>query len=133
MAEGIPARLTVQAGRRFGCTVGGAFVVLGALSWWRAHPAAAMVLTTFGGMLVLAGLAIPTHLGPVERAWMKLAHAISRVTTPILMGAIYFIVVTPVGVVRRTFGSDPLKHSATTVGFWKDRSQSPASSMERQF
>ena len=39
----------------------------------------------------LAALVVPTHLGPVQRAWMGLAHAISKVTTPIFMGVVFFV------------------------------------------
>ena len=86
MAERIPARLTPQQGRRFGLTVGGAFLVFAAIAWWRSNPTLSTVLGALGGTLALAALAIPTHLGPVERAWMALAHAISKVTRPILIG-----------------------------------------------
>ena len=50
-------------------------------------------------------------LGPVERAWMGLAHAISKVTTPIVMGVMYLLVLTPVGLLRRRFGGNPLVHA----------------------
>ena len=39
-----------------------------------------------GAARASAALVVPTQLGPVERAWMGLAHAISKVTTPIFMG-----------------------------------------------
>ena len=68
---------------------------------------------------LIAGLAIPTMLTPVERGWMALAHAISKVTTPIVMGIIYLVVLTPVGLLRRNLGSNPLVHQADTPGFWK--------------
>ena len=71
MAAGIPARLTAAQGRRFGLTVGGAFLVFAAIAWYRGHPTSTMVLGTLGGGLSLAGLVIPTLLGPVERAWIS--------------------------------------------------------------
>lgn len=135
MAERIPARLTAAAGRRFGLTVGAAFLVFGGIAWWRGHPTVATVLGSLGGLLVLAGLVIPTHLGPVERGWMALAHAISRVTTPIVMGLMYLLVMTPVGVLRRRFAGNPLVHQQANAGYWRSRPQGSrrSATMTRQF
>jgi len=121
MAAGVPARLTAAEGRRFGLTVGGAFLVLGAVAWWRGHPTTTTALAGLGGVLVIAGLVIPMHLGPVERAWMKLAHLISKVTTPIVMGAFYLLVLTPIGLIRRTIGGNPLAHVPQNASYWKSR------------
>lgn len=134
MAAGIPARLTSAQGRRFGLTVGVAFLLFGAIAWWRSHPTATTVLGAIGGGLSLAGLLIPTYLGPVERAWMKLAHVISKVTTPIVMGVMYLLVLTPVGVLRRMFGGNPMVHDAASDSYWKPRPEGRrAGNLTRQF
>ena len=134
MAAGVPARLTAAEGRRFGLTVGGAFLVFAAVAWWRGHPATTTALTALGAGLALAGLAIPTHLGPVERGWMKIAHLISRVTTPIVMGVMYLLVLTPVGLLRRAFGGNPLVHAAHNGSYWKARPEGRrAGNLTRQF
>lgn len=121
MATGIPARLTAAQGRRFGLTVGGAFLVLAAVAYWRQRTTVAEVLGVLGGLLAVAGLAIPTQLGPVERAWMQLAHAISKVTTPIVMGLMYLVVLTPIGILRRLFGGNPMVHKQAQGSYWKSR------------
>jgi hypothetical protein len=135
MAARVPARLTPQQGRRFGVTVGGAFLVFAAVAWWRQSAILMPVLATLGAALTLAGLVVPTHLGPVERAWMALAHAISRVTTPVVMAVMYFVVITPSAFARRAFGGNPLAHADGTAGFWKARpaGSRQSKSMERQF
>ena len=135
MAKGIPAGLTSREGRRFGLTLGSAFLVFGGLAYWRGAPTTASVFAAFAGALILAGLTIPTFLGPVERGWMAAAHAMSRVTTPIVMAAMYLLVVTPVGLARRMFGGNPLSHLRTRHGYWKPRPEGRRRgwSMRRQF
>ncbi len=134
MAAGVPARLTAAQGRRFGLTVGGAFLVFAAIAWWRGSPTALNVFGVLGGVLTAAGLAIPTHLGPVERAWMKLAHLISKVTTPVVMGVMYLIVLTPVGLLRRTFGGNPMVHAPEGGTYWKSRPEGRrAGNLSRQY
>ena len=134
MAAGVPARLTAAQGRRFGLTVGGAFLVFAAIAWWRGHPTTTTVLGGLGGTLSLAGLIVPTLLGPVERAWMQLAHLISKVTTPIVMGVMYLLVLTPVGLIRRTLGGNPMVHAPEGGTYWKSRPPgSRAGNLTRQF
>jgi hypothetical protein len=135
MATRVSARLTPREGRRFGLTVGGAFMALAALAWWRERTLLAELLGTLGGVLALAGLLAPTYLGPVERAWMRLAHAISTVTTPVVMALMYFGIITPVGLIRRWFGQNPIEHRPSATGFWKSRPEGKrrSASMERQF
>jgi len=135
LAEGIPARLTAAEGRKFGLTVGIAFLLLGSLSRWRGHDTAPLVLWTLGGGLSLGGLLVPARLGPVYRGWMRFALLLSKVTTPIFMGIVYFLVLTPTGVLMRVARRDPLKHRPTGDGFWVIRQprSDQAESLRRQF
>lgn len=132
MATAVRTRLTASEGRRFGFTVGGAFLALGLLAWWRGRATLAAVLAIGGGLLVLAALAVPTRLGPIERAWMGFAYYLSRFTTPIVMAIMYFGIVTPLGIVRRLLAHNPIVQRETTTGFWKVRDQR-RSRLERQF
>ena len=149
MAERIPARLSPAEGRKFGLTVGIAFMVLAGVLWWRAqyHISAPVfvsppswiwrhtlsaVFAALGALLALAGLGIPTTLGPLQRAWMGLAHAISKVTTPIFMGAVYFLVLGPIVVVMRLFGKNPLVAKQRDGSVWVTRERRKGD-MQRQF
>ena len=126
MAGSLPARLSAGEGRKFGVTVGLAFLALAALMGWRGAATVGVVLATLGGTLVAAGLLVPTRLGPIERAWMRMAQGISKVTTPILMGVIYFGILTPVGLIRRAMGHNSLARRPGSPGlapggFWVER------------
>jgi hypothetical protein len=132
MEKRVPARLTPAAGRKFGLTVGLAFGVIGALAWWRGHALPSAVTLTISSALVGAALVIPTRLGPVERAWMALALAISRVTTPLFMGVVYFLIITPVGWMRNLRGRGPLT-TRTDGTVWVEHTPANPQQMERQF
>jgi hypothetical protein len=135
VAERIRPRLTAAQGRRFGLTVGVAFAVFAGIAWWRGHPTTFTVLGSLGGLLILAGLIIPTMLGPVERAWMGLAHAISKITSPIVLGVMYLLVLTPVGILRRSFGGNPLVHAPANQSYWRARPENArrSTNLSRQF
>ncbi len=110
-------------------------MVLGAVGWWRHHATAAAVFGTLAVLLLLAGLLLPTRLGPVQRGWMALAHAISKITTPIFMGVLYFVVLTPAGLLMRLLGRNPLRHKGAGGGFWVSHAAADdqRAGMERQF
>ena len=134
MARAVPARLTAAAGRRFAFTVGTAMLVLAGVVAWRGTRSVAWALGGVGGALILAGMVAPTQLGPVERAWYALAAAISKVTTPIILGVLYFGVLTPAGLVARLFGYNALLRSRTATSAWARRPDGQRrSDLERQF
>ncbi len=128
----VPTRLTASEGRRFAFPVGAAFAVLAGLTGWRGHMTFSVGFGALAAFLLLAGLVVPARLGPVYRGWMRMAVAISRVTTPIFMGILYFLVIMPVGFVRRVVGKNPLVHSPGNDGYWVARS-TPRGDLKRQF
>ena len=60
------------------------------------------------GVLVGWGLAAPMSLQPVYRLWMKLGLLLSRITTPIILGIVFYLLILPMGLVMRIFGRDPM-------------------------
>ena len=134
MEAGIPARLSTAELRRFGLLVGGAFATFAAIAWWRGRHITATVLAVPAVLLIAGGLIVPSRMGPVYRAWMWLALTLSKVTTPIFMGVIYFLVITPIGVIRRAAGRNSLKRAGTGGTYWVTRPAGERrSSLERQF
>ena len=135
MATRIPARLTASEGRKFGLTVGIAFLALAGLAWWRGKHTPSTILQILGILLVLAGVVLPTYLGPVQRFWMGIAHAISKVTTPIFLAVIYFVVIAPAGFVLRLFGHKPLQPPRDATTYWvaRERKTETADQMLHQY
>lgn len=124
---------TARDGRRFGVQVGIAFAVLGALLLWRERAVLAAIGGTLSALLVLGGLAVPARLGPVYRGWMAVALAISKVTTPIFMAVVYFLVLTPTGLLLRVAGRNPLRRSGDSETDWTWREHGDHGDMRRQF
>jgi hypothetical protein len=86
-----------------------------------------------GGILLVAGVLVPGRLGGVYRAWMGLALAISKVTAPIMVGLVYFAILTPTGVLMRLAGRNPLKQKERDGGFWVPAPSGGRSNLETQF
>jgi hypothetical protein len=122
--------------RRFGCTVGGVFLLLGVISWWRGHTTPPLVFGTLGVLLVVPGLVVPVVLGPVERAWMAFAAVLGAINTRIILTLVYVVVVTPIGLLRR-WSEDPLDRRLGTdaTSHWVPRERQPVDkdSYRKQF
>lgn len=124
---------TASDGRRFAFPVGTAFLLLSGLLLWREKELAFQITAGLGGVLYVLGAIIPGRLGPVYRGWMRMALAISKVTTPIFMGIVYFVVLTPTGLVMRLVGRKPMSHPLKDGGFWYSTEGRPKSDLRRQF
>lgn len=126
----VARRTHIREGRIFALTVAGGFLLVALLAMRRDRHRvedAALVLSAIG---VIAGLLAPGRLGPVRRAWMKLGEAIGYVTTPIVMAILYYVIVTPIAIVRRLARQ---RRPATESGWHQRPPLPPRERMERQF
>lgn len=122
--------------RSFGLVFTGVFAVVGALPalggeaprWWSLGLAALLLAISFGA---------PSRLHRANVAWARLGHALHRITSPLILGSIFFLMVTPLGAMMRLLGKAPLQlaFEPTVDSYWIPRqppSPSPES-LERQF
>jgi predicted membrane metal-binding protein len=100
----------------------------GSPRWW-----ALAVATGF----VFVGAARPALLTPLNRLWMRFGLLLGYIVSPIALGVVYFLVLTPVGLLLRWRGGDPLrlKRRPDTASYWVPRQPPgpPPQSMDRQF
>lgn len=79
----------------------------------------------------------PQWLTPFNRAWMKLGEMMSKVVNPIVLGVLFFLVITPIALIMRATGRDTLNRkidpSASTYWIERCTDQAPPQSMTQQF
>jgi len=80
-----------------------------------------------------AGALAPDRLSLVHRVWMGMGHGAAKITTPILLGVVYFLVITPIGIVMRVFGGNPLRHRKRDGSYWVPVQSEGRSNLDRQF
>lgn len=101
--------------------VGG--VLLGLGGWWfyrGKYATLSVILMLSGATLMLLGAFLPKSLVVPNRLWMSLAEALGFVSTRVILGVVFFLFVTPIGLVRRLFGGDPLgRRAGRTESYWK--------------
>ncbi len=74
--------------------------------------------------LLAVALARPALLAPLNRVWMRFGLLLHRIVNPVVMGLLFYLVLTPFGFVLRMLGKDPLRRSfdPTARSYWIPRS-----------
>ena len=86
-------------------------------------------------LLAGTGLIFPGGLRPVYSLWMKFGMVMQKITTPLILGILYFLVITPIGIIMRISGHDSMaKRLERSSKTYRVKSQSrKRESMERPF
>ena len=104
----MPNEITRKQLRSFGFTVGGIFALIALWPlviraedprWW------AVVVA---GCLLVPAVVFPRSLTWVYKGWMALGHVLGWINTRIILGFIFYLIVTPIGIIRRWLGKDPM-------------------------
>jgi hypothetical protein len=121
--------------RNFGLIVGGIFGALAIWRWIIRGGNLRLWMLGLAAILILPALVAPRVLAPAHRAWMTLGNALGWVNTRLVLGLIFFGLITPMGLVFRLAGRDPMRRAfdpnATT--YRVPHKPRPGAHMLRQF
>ena len=99
---------------------------------------------TFGGeirlwsliislIFLILGLFNSTILSPLNKIWFKFGLFLGKIVSPLIMGIIFFLVVTPIGFIMRLLGKDVLNLKYNkNKSYWIEKN-GPKSKMKNQF
>ena len=84
-------------------------------------------------LFLLLGITNSKVLTPLKKGWIKLGEILGKVIAPIIMGFIYFIIITPIGIFMRLIGKDLLNIKYNkNKSYWIKRAKN-VGTMKRQF
>ena len=102
--------------------------LLGASARLRSHvwPAWTLWLGGIGLAVGLASVLVPRAARPLYLVWMMAGCCIGLIVSNVALAAIYFLVVTPIGLVLRLAGRDPLRRAIEPgrASYWEDAPKS---------
>ena len=104
--------------RSFGRVVGGVLIGIALLvAWWNGW--------TWTTTVLVLGLAWPGALRPVYHVWMAVALALGFVMTRVLLTAVYYLMVTPIGLLRRVVGTPAFEDrpDPDADSYWQQREE----------
>lgn len=122
--------------REFGFVVGGIFCLLSGFLFWRENAHAAIFLWP-GVPLIILGAALPRILKYPYLAWMGLALVMGAIVSRILLTILFFLAVTPIGIITRLMGKRflDLSFDRSQKTYWikKQKPECVKTAAERQF
>ena len=113
--------------------------VLAAIALWNVYRGRMTQVAIFGGIAVLLvgiGVLVPAAARSFHRFWMGFAAILGYINSRILLSLLYYLVFTPVGLVRRLIGRDPLqRRGSAKSSYWitRDYTRQTKRQFERLF
>ena len=84
-------------------------------------------------VFLVLGLLNSSILSPLNKIWFKFGIFLGKIISPLIMGIIFFLVVTPIGLIMRIFGKDVLNLKYNkNKSYWIEKN-GPKSKMKNQF
>lgn len=123
----------IKQNRKFGYVVGIALLVLAAFRIFIRHQDMWWILAGVGVILLLLALVKPLWLNPLRLVWDKIGHVLGIINTYVLLTLFYFVILTPLSLIMRSFGKDILKLKRNKNNTYWESTPTKTSGMENQF
>ena len=104
--------------RSFGISVGTVLLLIAAFLAWRGRITGAPIAAGIGAVLLILGLTKPVLLKWPSAVWWKFAMVLGYVNARVILTIAFLIVLTPIGLIWRVIGRDPLKRRKQNFDGW---------------
>lgn len=126
----------IGSARGFGVVFAAVFAIIGLLPLWDGGAVRWWSLAV--GSFFLAAAAIrPQLLEPLNRLWFRFGLLLGRFVAPVVMTALFLVTVTPIALLMRALGKDPLRlridRDVDSYWIYRDETDDANSSMKNQF
>lgn len=113
----------MPSNRKFGAFFAAVFVIASAYAAWSAGAALAVALLVIAAVFGTLALVRPDRLTGLNRAWWLLGQLLGRIVSPLVLGVLFFLVITPTALITRAFGRDALRLRRRALSsHWQERS-----------
>lgn len=113
----------LPSNKKFGVFFSIVFILVAICAHWKFKSDFAIFALIPSTFFAVAAFLAPQILSPLNRLWFGLGLLLGKIVSPIVLGLIFFVLITPVSFVTRLFGRDELKIKKRTVeSYWVDRS-----------
>ena len=122
--------------RKFGLSVGTVLILIAVVLAFL-EKGSFVYFGSIGGVLIISGIIAPVLLQPIQKIWMMLAVLLGFIMTRLILFLLYYLILTPIGLIARIFGKDflDLKYDKNQASYWNIREPKEYERLdtERQF
>lgn len=131
------AEVKVGSERSFGFVFGAVFAIIALFPVIADDGEIRLWAIAVAAVFAILALAAPKVLRPLNVLWFKFGMLLGRIIAPIVMALVFFVAVTPVALLMRLFGKDPLNKEpdpeADSYWIHRDDDETPMGPMKNQF
>ena len=91
------------------------------------------IILGLSSIFLILGIINSKLLYPLNKAWVKFGEILGMIIAPIVMGLIYFIILTPISLLVRLFGKDLLKLKKNKSSTYWIKREKNIGNMDKQF
>ena len=107
--------------RSFGITIGIILFIISATLLYY-DKSSYQIIAYIGGGFIALGIIIPILLKPIYILWMTFAVMLGWVMTRVILGLVFYLIMTPIGLITKLLGEDFLDLKETNVkSYWNNR------------
>ena len=128
--------ISLPSNKVFGYFFSGLFLVISGYTYYKSLVSVAILMLVVAFILFAISLICPRVLDGLNRLWYGLGLVLGKITSPIVLGIIYFALITPIASVTRLFGRDELLlKKKNNKSYWlaRQKTDEKFNSFERQF
>ena len=99
----------LPSNKSFGFLFGSIFLIIAIYFIFQKNNYFSLISLLLSFSFLILSIFKPTLLLPLNRLWMRFGFLLSLIVNPIVLGLIFFVLITPIGIISRLFGRDELK------------------------
>jgi len=127
----------IKEAKRFGIILSVIFIVIGVVIPTLRKTDIHLWLVYLAAVVFIFAVFFIKFFVPVFKTWMKIAHLIGKIISSLILGIFFYLIITPVGLIMKCFGRDPLSKAwdKSTDSYWirRDPKFSDPKRIEKQF
>ena len=124
----------MPSNKKFGWVFSGITAFSCAYFYWKMNEMASLSLGAVSTLFLLFTAIAPNVLGPLNKLWFKLGLFLGKIVSPVVLGIIFFIVISPASICMRIFGRDALLMKKRQVtSYWINREPAGLDEFKNQF
>ena len=127
------SKIKISSNRNFGLVFFIVFLIVGLWPLTYENPIR-IWLVIISMVFLILGLMNSKLLTPLNKLWFKFGMILGAIVAPVVMGVVFFLVITPIGLFMQIIGKDLLKkrYDKKKATYWIIRGK-PVSTMKQQF